>query len=273
MYNNRFGIEIEIPESINNSIVYRDDVHGIIEEALGASNSNHHLIDSNRENHKAWNVKEDSSCGWEITSPALLLTQKNFYDCLTILNNLNKIIKNDYNLDNPDQYLGEECGLHIHLSKQMIPSPLFNRLIKFYYAFENTLFEDYFPSRKNNFYLTPIRKIIHSKEEIESQRDFNQFNFAKDLDFKNHYTVVNYNNPHTIEFRYHHGTVDDKRIMNWLSFIIMSVYCSGIQSFPYAYGWNLGSKQDLINVIQKTRVTDWKSVIKDHAINFLTLEK
>lgn len=140
--------------------------------------------------------------------------------------------------------VNKSCGMHIHLDATGYRQDIrfISRLLSTYYAIEPVIFEMLPKSRRNNKYALPLRNWINEARMLELTRkplpsmEHLQMLWykARDLDQSNRYRNGKYDssryhgfNLHalftigTIEMRYHHGTLNRRKITNWINFHLM----------------------------------------------------
>ena len=152
---------------------------------------------------------------------------------------LENLIKNGTNsLKNAKFEVNKSCGMHIHFDsgdfygkpKQIV------RILKTYYAVEPVIFAMLPASRRNNAYSQPLRNWLNdikinqlsenqSREDIEvywyKTRSYDQVRSFKNRKWdSSRYHGLNlhalFMNGH-IEMRYHHGTLNATKIINWIN--------------------------------------------------------
>jgi hypothetical protein len=136
-------------------------------------------------------------------------------------------------------YVNRTCGLHIHLdcSDYKTDNGELNidkvkKLFLFYLAFEPVIYS-YLPlSRRKNTYCLPLNSFFHEKEINEAQelnrleqiwyreQDFDRIKDRKSEKYDStRYAGINFHslfsNGH-LEIRYHTGTIDYRKIKNWI---------------------------------------------------------
>lgn len=265
----KFGVEIEIPYYINKKEVKKDDIFDIVQDALKYNNSDQEITYSNREDYLRWNIKEDASCGWEITTPALELSLYSIDEFYNILKTIRKYLSQHYHCSQIDKQITNHCGLHIHLSRNKIPKPLINKLIHFFYMYENSIIDYIFPKRKNNEYIDLIRNNVDSFIDYENNEYFLTYDFTREDVFREHYSAINIEKKHTVEFRYAQGTINHNDIINWLKFIIISVQVSAIGQYRIDYNQS-NTFVDLLQTIANTELIGWKKHLKNDVLTWLS---
>lgn len=137
-------------------------------------------------------------------------------------------------LNDNDFYVNSACGLHIHLDSVDVMNTKFapQKLMLFYMVFEDVIMSFLPLSRRDNTYCLPITEFYHineikncnSIEELESiwyrKDDTSEIRKCKNNKYdQSRYAGINFHsllaNKH-IEIRYHSGTINYHKIMNWI---------------------------------------------------------
>jgi hypothetical protein len=152
-----------------------------------------------------WDLKTDSSCGFEIASPII-----SDYAQLIQAVKITDIIKSNGGT------VDARCGLHVHVDMNGIDSETFERVMRFMSRYENAFFLLADSSRQNNTY---CRKLNGQDKAIKDGADFRSAWHAK------HYWL---NGTHlrgqgTLEFRLMASHLDAEYIAGWVLFLIHTV--------------------------------------------------
>lgn len=152
-----------------------------------------------------WDLKTDSSCGYEIASP-VITDYARLLQAVKIVD----VIKNNGGTVN------DRCGLHVHVDMNGIDSETFERIMRFMSRYEDAFFLLADPSRQNNQY---CRKLSGQDKLVKQGVDFRRAWNAK------HYWL---NGTHlggqgTLEFRLMASHLEAEYIAGWVLFLVHSV--------------------------------------------------
>jgi hypothetical protein len=155
--------------------------------------------------------------GVEIVSPALEWND----DAKSILGRA-------IDIASPYVTVNTSCGFHVHVSGEGLTSDKLTRLKNLWNALEPIVFSYLPPSRRNNRYCA---------RGIGTQNRFHGLNLTC-LSTKG-----------TVEFRCHHGTMNKKKILSWVSFCVALVeYAKGNRSIPSITVNQTATGDDIIEV-------------------------
>lgn len=152
-----------------------------------------------------WDLKTDSSCGYEIASPII-----------TSYNDLLKAAKIVYTIKSNGGTVNDRCGLHVHVDMNGIDGETFERIMRFMSRYEDAFFLLADRSRQNNQY---CRKLEGQDRRIKLGEDFRHAWNAK------HYWL---NGTHlrgqgTLEFRLMASHLEAEYLVGWILFLVHSV--------------------------------------------------
>lgn len=204
-----YGIEMEMVGSISHAAIAQR-----IREAFQNAGINHTCTatgwQQNRDgaNHTMWIVKTDSSISTlsnypfqvEVVSPVLKGTD-GFKALRIVTDVLNTCAK-----------VNSSCGLHIHHGINAMED--LRRLVKAWFRLEEALFQIVPESRKNNRYCQRWAAWYHAPviTDDETVRDWHNRHIAERYSALN---LESYWIRGTVEFRFHSGTIDYDKIVNW----------------------------------------------------------
>ena len=173
-------------------------------DAHSWSNSQH------GKDNSVWNVEPDPSCGIEVTS-RILRDAEGFREVVDACRVLGPLA----------QRLGikvghRSVGTHVHLGWTAAPAAL-HRLMVISAYYEPAIFSLVAPSRVDNVHVRPVRRGIQRLLELATLEEWMER-------FEGHrrkYLAVNpshlFKGYGTVEVRYHSGTIDAAKILQWLS--------------------------------------------------------
>ena len=154
----------------------------------------------------AWDLKTDSSCGYEIASPII-----GSYESLVKAAKIVDIVKRAGGTVNP------KCGLHVHVDMNGVNPEKFERVMRFMSRYEDAFFLLADASRQNN---TFCRKLSGQDKLIKA--DPTQFRSA--WDYK-HYWLngTHLSGQGTLEFRLMASHLEAEYIVGWVLFLLHSI--------------------------------------------------
>ncbi len=233
IFHRTFGFELELdhfPQSFENTF---RNVLNKYEQEIG-----HEELPS------IWTMKQDYSCGQELTSPALYSTFEEFDKLSKILNQLQKILKNQ-------NIINDGCGFHIHVGIRDLNHLNIKKLIKIFYVYEPVLYKLQTYNRQDNHYVLSLR----SNNRLKDYLYCNNLNH----NLWDHYSALNfarYNTRQTIEIRYAHGTFSSINIIMWIKLILYMIELSKTTIDINFFNPKL---KDLYNLITNNKIDNWLS--------------
>jgi hypothetical protein len=157
----------------------------------------------------------------------ILSTEKQLHMVLKKLNKFFKVGKFAVN---------NSCGMHVHLDmRNRDMNMCYTKLLKF----QHIMFGLVSSKRWNNYYCRWTKETTRPIEALMSNR-FKAVNFTS------------YRKHRTIEIRLHEGTLDTKKIQNWVNLLLKAI---GSSSLP-----DIQTKKDAVNWVAKDK--QLKSYIK-----------
>ena len=165
-----------------------------------------------------WTLKEDGSCGYELTTP-VLKDDRDFQELLEVAGS----IQTHYGTRD---LVNRSCGLHVHFDVNGLTR---RDLVKVFEAFsqaEPFLFNLCPRSRQRNSYCHPIARPAAGQhqprgDDEDDEWDDDVEDYAGSLPM-DHYAAVNlgrWNQRGTMEVRYQTGTCDRNKLLGWISFL------------------------------------------------------
>jgi hypothetical protein len=220
------GIEMEMNRSTTSgtAITGRQIANALSTAALtapvaGEGNSYHHSSGS------VWDVKYDSSAGYEVASPALRFDADGECD---------ELRKGCAALASLRPSINEQCGLHISVfvGRDFTWKNL-QRFVSLWAQFESNYFAILPDSRQNNTYCYPLRESsiftgnsVHWSRTQAALRATDEHTFQMACDNISKYAAVRLDDwwmTGRIEFRLHSGTVDYEKIRNFALLVCATV--------------------------------------------------
>lgn len=225
----RFGIEFEFVHRRYGDSEYSDyDFYGlatVIEQALQQF-SNPPAVrtydDSDWDDDDeatAWIVKDDPSCGFEVTTPAS--TWRSWPQIRAVLQALLR----------SGARTNRSCGMHVHHEALHLDAAGLRRLWYLWYVFEPTLYAALAPSRLHNSYCRRFRdwRSIRAEQlwnespirldDPQAVLSMNDRTFSRLVNFNGRYQGLNLTNwwQHgRVEVRAHHGTLRSSDVEFWV---------------------------------------------------------
>lgn len=171
-------------------------------------------IQGNSQNGRSWVIKEDCSCGVEITTPAL--TWENWPQVELVTKALRQ----------NNSRITESCGLHVHHEVKANEAQM-RQLFILWAAYEPMFMAMVRNCRANNHYCMPVlreeRQITEHLEKVQflvgrmdKADSFQHFIYGRDRYYA--LNLVNWWNTGRIEIRLHHGTLRTNDIKWWTLF-------------------------------------------------------
>ncbi len=174
----------------------------------------------------SWDVKTDSSCGWEVASPKMTLDENGECD------QLNRAC---LGIASVSPRINHQCGLHIHVDVHDFGWQDMQRLIALWARYEPFFFELTPPSRRGNIYCRPLRASRwrdigvadgqHWPGTQSALRASAAVGFAAALSGfpRGSLNVQHFPRAGRIEFRLQGGTYDYRKIRNWVVLLLALV--------------------------------------------------
>lgn len=226
--NRRVGIEMELNNVLTNgSRLDMRTLHANVTRAVASTGDTTRVV-SVGYSHNAgdvWETKTDGSCGYEVTSPAIMLDDEGDNASLRAVCDSLKTLAPQIN---------RQCGLHVHIEVRDFNWDDMRRLLALWSRYEPFFFEMLPASRRGNQYCMPIRKstwagptnmgtwsAVSAAIDATTEREFQRLRGAY-----GRYHTLNLDNfwmSGRIEFRLHSGTVDYVKIRNWTKLLLALV--------------------------------------------------
>lgn len=194
----KIGFEVEFASVSNPLRSIEQDLSAQGERVYNAGYYRH-------SNGTTWDLKTDSSCGYEIASPVITT-----YDHLVKAAKVVEVIKRH------GGFVNEKCGLHVHIDMNHIDAATFERVMRFMSRYENAFFLLADQTRQSNQY---CRKLDGQPARIKRGADFRTTWTNK------HYWL---NGTHlggqgTLEFRLMASHLQAEYIVGWVLFLVHTV--------------------------------------------------
>lgn len=153
-----------------------------------------------------WEFKSDSSCGWELVTPAL--SWKDWPQVEAVLAELREC---GATTDNA-------CGFHVHHElRDGFDYRHLRRLVMLWVLFEDLMFASVTPTRRDNEFCRDVATRLNIGSFLWQSRNRQDFrNLSADY---GHYSALNINRwweLGLVEFRLHHGTLDVAEAKRWV---------------------------------------------------------
>lgn len=235
-----FGVELEYDR---NDIGF-DDLKHFLRNAIDIHDSTDTEVRIQEEGADYWTVKEDGSCGHEITTPALKDTTKSLHVFENIIQELETCISPETTTN--------RCGMHVHIGTEDFVQENFTNLFNIFKTFEPAMFEIW-PGRNDCSYIDVLGRMNmrHIKDYFDGPANGRKQNGAYHIHC--HDTVVNLRTGRhrkTVEVRYAAGTTKTEDIINWVKLILCLVYTAERKHLKYLTRYNPNKTHlDLCNFI------------------------
>lgn len=209
----RFGFELEF----SSERIQQDSLRNYFNQSLLQNDPNQKLL--RHENGRTWTIKNDGSCGTEITSPILFAN-------MTTFNVLKDIIRQVRSGLAGQRVIQRSCGFHVHIDIQDLNKTQIQNMMKIFQAFEPCLLSLQPRSRSNNNYCVPLGTSFNFNNfdpDDDMDGDYSDHTFDRLLD---HTSAINFQNfmyRGTIEIRYGAGTIHPLKIVNWIQILMVLI--------------------------------------------------
>lgn len=170
-----------------------------------------------------WKIVTDASVsgGFEVVSPVL-----------SGQNGLEQVATVAKALSRAGAKVQKDCGCHVHVDARDLTAATLLNIVKRYNKYEEQI-DAFMPlSRRgsNNFYCMPVSRVLPLLEGVTDLQNANVRMFAG-LTSSMRGSKVNLSaflRHGTVEFRHHSGTVDARKMQNWIAFCINFVETSKV---------------------------------------------
>ena len=173
----------------------------------------------------SWDVKTDSSCGYEVASPKLTLDDDG---------NCNQLDRACIAMAAIQPRVDQRCGLHVHVDVSDFDWRDFQRLIALWARYEPFFFEMTPPSRRGNTYCSPLRAcrwsdVAHAGAQWTrtlralTATTRQEFQAALSGFPRGALNVAGFVVNGRIEFRLQGGTISYEKIRNWVILLLALV--------------------------------------------------
>lgn len=230
----KFGFELELNSSLPRNVLFN---------AVQAAASSQRMRYGTIESARIWTIKTDSSCGWELTSPALLANNTNFEKVRQFIITLKENIDNQIRSNS----IRRSCGLHVHFQIDDLSHEQQKNMFNLFKNFEPHLLSLQPRSRTGNGYCRSIQNITFAN------------NHENHGEIYSHFTGLNfgrYNHRKTIEIRYGAPSLRGRRVINWIQTLLLMIEHAKIVEEPISH--TATTFDDFINFIRNARTQhDW----------------
>lgn len=201
MPDRRFGIEIEFDPGNHSQEEYQLAIDSVLRPQL---NARVQCFGYHHSNGGSWDLKTDSSCGFELATPAL-----RWHNWPVVENVLAAIRR-------VGGVATASCGVHIHHEFNDVRVTGLRRMYLLWYAYEDLLFKMVHPSRESNYYCAPIRH-YGSFETLRTRMGTGTAiqQLSRSLGKYRSLNTLPWWNGTRIEVRMHHGTLDAHDVKFW----------------------------------------------------------
>lgn len=174
-------------------------------------------------NGQTWDVKTDSSCGWEIASPKLMLDEHGHNE---------ELRKACEGLRRLSPSVNVRCGLHVHVDVSDFTWADLQKLVALWCRYEPSFYELTPASRRTNHYCAPLRMSTWAPEPREFAQSFAKrildCNNERDLRAlrgapRGGLNLAGWWHSGRIEFRLQGGTIQYEKIRHWCGWLLSLV--------------------------------------------------
>ena len=202
------GMEIEF----DHRQIEQEPLYSVFENEIRAKSN--YPIRRGIEGPDQWTLKSDSSCGWEITSPAIPYTEMGIIEISRVIRAISHRL--------PSNICTNRCGIHVHVEGHSLSEEKFHKFFKMWYDLEPAIWSLHAPYRPTAYHINSLRN----------------YGSGNSLIPRDHSDTVNLRGNHTTgyryEFRYCQSTIDAEDIQFWLMTIL--------------YLTTLGEKASMLNI-------------------------
>lgn len=221
----KFGVEMEIrtTNTVGQHVDATQVARGLRNLGLrvGSSVGNYY-----HSSGSTWDVKSDSSCGWEIATPALVMDAEGHNE------ELRK--GTTYLRTEVRAKVDSSCGLHVHVDCSDFTWDQLRDLMILWSRYEPFFFECTPPSRHRNSYCSPLNRAFWTDQPGERNGNWrgiqNGFRATTEREFRSHIGsargALNYSgwwSHGRVEFRLGAGTVDYEKVRMWVTLLLSLV--------------------------------------------------
>lgn len=226
----RFGIEMEVMKQRSDGSRLTGTT---LNRALSRAGLSHEVVGegdyyntSSTRSGRVWEVKYDASAGYEVVSPALVLDGDG--ECDELRNGCEAVMA-----ERPK--ITQQCGLHVHVDVSDFNWKEVQKLLALWSRYEPFFFSLVPQSRKNNIYCQEMRGQTWAEAHRNDMISFsakpaltatNRRDFERSCRSLGKYRTLRMNMwalNGRVEFRMHSGTVDYKKIKQWLRLVLSLV--------------------------------------------------
>lgn len=155
---------------------------------------------------RQWEFKSDSSCGWELVTPAL--RWKDWPQVTAVLQRLNE----------SGAQVNDRCGFHVHHDLRDFKHRHLRRLMLLWMLFEDMMFTTVAPTRQDNEF---CRRLMTEElnPAVFEWRSRDKHNLRDTSMNYGHYYALNVDrwwNLGLVEFRLHQGTLNPDEAKRWV---------------------------------------------------------
>lgn len=200
----RFGLEFEFHPGMHPQAHYLTAIRDAL-SPLGQAD-NVFAYGYRHSNGASWELKTDSSCGFEVASPALRWNQWNQVAAvMTALQNAGAIVT-------------ARCGLHVHHETIGARASTLRRLLLMWYVYESVWFNMVSASRRNSRYCLPLRygatyeSLFHM---LQSNSNDTMRQVVNNLSRYRGLNATTWWASGRVEVRIHHGTLQPNLVQLW----------------------------------------------------------
>lgn len=225
------GIEMEVTTdrrdgTRNSTGLIAADLRAALSAVTGAQRVNE--MGYGHSDGRSWDVKTDSSCGYEVASPAIRLDADGHHAALKAV----------CDALTAKSRVSRQCGMHVHVDVSDLTTDEFQRFLALYLRYEPFLFSLVAESRRNNHYCRPVRAVEWTRNEpgfdattwerVMRARtpDALRSAMAQVRCVNDRYHALNlthYWRTGRIEFRLHHGTTSYNKVRGFVMWLLAMV--------------------------------------------------
>lgn len=239
----KFGVEMEMTYTrLNGRGIDQQDLINTVNPAIPPSRRSTRAVSYYHSDGSTWDIKTDSSCGWEVASPALLMDENgNNDELMAVCGALTGLAPR----------ITRECGLHVHVDCSDLDWRGMQRLMRLWARYEPFFFSLCPQSRADNGYCSPLRvsrwngrmdpygNWLQSGERSCKAREEDTFRRYGARLGRGAFNCAGWFYHGRIEFRLGGGTVNYEKIRRWVMLLLSVVDRAKTKGFGEGFAFSL----------------------------------
>lgn len=155
-----------------------------------------------------FDLKTDSSCGYELASPRMRWGSSEFCTFATLVARLQEL-----QVSRGSSLTDHRCSVHVHHDIIHLTYTQLRKLVQLWYTFEPLAFSLTEPDRLSSAYCRPLRSCGSMNANTRGYRTI--MRMAHSLGRRTALNLVDYPRRQAVEIRIFHGTLDFTQITQW----------------------------------------------------------